>query len=186
MQPKINLLLDADILIHFHKADRIFELPTIFDAANYLLLDVVWSELERTSIAFGIQLLINSRKIDLIEFPTEDDLMDYEFENLKYEGKGIGESACMAYAKYHKEDIIASSNLKDLLPYCRNNNIPYLTTLDFLCHAMQRKRYTEADCDDFITKVLSKGSNLPVKCMKDYDCEKKLVLKPIVLPKRRF
>ncbi|MEN9611131.1 MAG: hypothetical protein RLZZ628_1945 [Bacteroidota bacterium] len=184
MQSKTNILLDSDVLIHFYKADRIFDLPTIFNATQCLLLDLVWEELKETPIGYGIQLLMNNGTIRFIEFPTDDELMDYEYEYLKSIGKGTGESACMAYAKRNKDNIIASSNLKDLLPYCHNNHIEYLTTLDFLCQALQKGFYSLLDCNDFITKVVSKGSILPIRKMEDYDCAKKMVLKPSVSSKR--
>jgi hypothetical protein len=176
-EEKTQLLLDADVLIHFHKADKIFDLSNIFKQYEYILLDIVWEEVKKTSIAYAIQLLIDNGSITLLEFPTDDDLIDYEYEALKYEGRGVGESACMAYAKYNKNGIIASSNLSDLLPYCQNNKIPYLTTIDFLCQAMAISYYLEADCDTFIEKVLGNRSNLPIKRMSDYDCFNRKILK---------
>jgi hypothetical protein len=184
MQSKTNILLDSDVLIHFYKADKIFDLPALFSITPYILLDIVWEELKRTPIAFALNLLMDKGAISLIELSTDDDLIDYEYEYLKSLGKGTGESACMAYAKRYKDNIIASSNLKDLLPYCENNHIPYLTTIDFLCAALQKGLYSVADCNDFIAKVLSKGSILPIQKMEDYDCTKRLVLKPIPAPKR--
>lgn len=82
----------------------------------------------------------------------------------------------MAYAKHNKEDIVASSNINDLLPYCNNNKIPYITTTDFLCRAISKNLYSETDCDQFIKKVLTEGSNLPIKRMQYYDCSKRKVL----------
>ncbi|MEY4937666.1 MAG: hypothetical protein RIS64_4025 [Bacteroidota bacterium] len=184
MQSKTIILLDSDVLIHFYKADKLFDLPTIFRTTPCVLLDLVWEELKQTAIGYGIQLLMNNGSIRLIEFPIDDDLMDYEYEYLKSIGKGMGESACMAYAKHHKDNIIASSNLKDLLPYCHNNDIPYLTTVDFLCEALRKELYSLSDCNNFITKVVSKGSILPVRKMEDYDCAKKMVLKSSVSAKR--
>lgn len=177
---RVKLLLDADVLIHFFKADKLFDLPFIFKEYDYILFDLVRDELSQPAIRYAIDLLITKGSLILTEFPTSDELIDYEFDYLRYEcSKGMGESACMAYAKYHakRDGVVASSNLKDLLPYCRDNNIPYLTTLDFLCRAMELKIFSEADCDGFITKVLTKGSKLPVKRFRDYDCQQKKIIK---------
>jgi hypothetical protein len=177
---KVKLLLDADVLIHFFKADKILELSLIFKEYEYILFDVVWEELRQPAIRFAIDLLIKNGSITLMEFPTSDDLIDYEFDYLRYQcNKGMGESACMAYAKYNaqRDGVVASSNLKDLLPYCHDNNIPYVTTLDFLCRAMELELYTELQCDEFIKKVLDKRSDIPIKKMQDYDCLKRRVIK---------
>jgi hypothetical protein len=174
---KIKLLLDSDVIIHFFKADKLFDLTNIFPEYEYVLLDLVWEEeLKNNRIANSLKLLINNGSITLLEFPTDDDEIDNEFEYLKYEGRGIGESACMAYAKYNKEDIVASSNLKDLLPYCKNNHISYITTIDFLCEAVKKGLYSEKICNDFIKNVLDKGSKLAIKRMLYYDCSKRKVL----------
>ena len=50
-EAKIKILLDADVLIHFYKADKIFDLPNIFKEYEYILLDIVWGEVNRTSIS---------------------------------------------------------------------------------------------------------------------------------------
>ena len=83
----------------------------------------------------------------------------------------------MAYAKYNKNGIIASSNLSDLLPYCHENQIPYITTIDFLCKAKEINYYSEKECDNFIQQVLENRSKLPVKRMSDYDCLNKKIIK---------
>lgn len=89
-------------------------------------------------------------------------------------GKGDGESACLAYVRFN-ENILASSNLKDIHTYCQTHSIIYLTTMDFLCEALSNGLFDESRCDNFITTVKSKGSKLPVNKMSEYTCiEKKL------------
>lgn len=78
-----------------------------------------------------------------------------------------GESACMAYCKYNK-DVIGSSNLKDITKYCQDNEITYLTTMDFINTAFENKMLTEAECDEFIYDVSSKGSRLPCSTLEMY------------------
>ena len=80
---------------------------------------------------------------------------------------GKGESACMAYCKFNK-DILASSNLKDISIYCEENEITYLTTMDFLAEALNKKQLTEQECNDFIRNVKAVGSKLPVNSIADY------------------
>lgn len=83
--------------------------------------------------------------------------------------KGDGEAACMAIVRFSKE-ILASSNLKDIANYCKMHQITYLSTMDFLCRAVENKLLSELDCDEFIKKVLLAGSILPVKKWKEYKC----------------
>lgn len=74
---KIKLLLDSDVIIHFFKADRLFDLTNIFPEYDYVLLDLVWGiELKNYRIAHSVELLINNGSIQLLEFPTDNDAID--------------------------------------------------------------------------------------------------------------
>jgi hypothetical protein len=73
--------------------------------------------------------------------------------------RGKGESAIMAYCRFHK-DVLASSNLTDIANYCEEYGIVYITTMDFLSEAFRQQILTEKECDDFIKSVKSKGSKL--------------------------
>jgi len=84
--------------------------------------------------------------------------------------KGEGESACLAYVRY-TDNIIASSNLKDIRNYCQMHNIQYLTTMDFLCYALKKNVFDLERCNLFIANVLEKRGKLPVKRMEDYKCK---------------
>jgi hypothetical protein len=42
--------------------------------------------------------------------------------------------------------------------------------MDFLCKAVKDRLISEIDADDFIKKVISSGSRLPVKSWKEYKC----------------
>ena len=74
---------------------------------------------------------------------------------------GRGESACMVFCR-DNNDVLGSSNLRDIKEYCEKNQITYLTTIDFLYYAYVRKKMTEKECRQFIVDVNSKGSRLPV------------------------
>ena len=73
---------------------------------------------------------------------------------------GKGESACMVYCKEHN-DILGSSNIKDIHLYCKDNGITYLTTLDFLYYAYTNKVMTQEECNQFMSDVKNRGSKLP-------------------------
>ncbi|HEY4787595.1 MAG TPA: hypothetical protein VIH57_16170 [Bacteroidales bacterium] len=159
------ILLDADVISHFINGGQFGLLPAIFKNKK-VLLDIVANEL-RASKKFKtyIENVIASGFIREINFQG-DKQMSFEYAQL-IRTFGKGESACMAYCKFNK-DILASSNLKDITKYCENNNITYLTTMDFLAEALKSKLLTEQDCNDFIKNVKAAGSKLPVDSIADY------------------
>lgn len=73
---------------------------------------------------------------------------------------GKGESACMVYCRFN-HDVIGSSNLRDIKEYCQRYNLTYLTTVDFLFFAIQRKLMTKDEAVQFISEVRRKDSKLP-------------------------
>jgi predicted nucleic acid-binding protein len=80
---------------------------------------------------------------------------------------GKGESACMAYCRFH-EDVIGSSNLKDIKAYCEIHQIAYLSTMDFIAEAYRMGLMDEAACDFFIYNVKRKGSRLPFDTIREF------------------
>ena len=73
----------------------------------------------------------------------------------------------MAYCRFHN-DVLASSNLRDIKRYCEENGIQYLTTMDLLSTAYQKGILDEAECDLFIYLVKSGGSKLPYNSIKEF------------------
>ena len=159
------ILLDADVISHFISGGQFAHLPGIFKNKK-VLLDVVATEL-RASRKFKtyIDNVIGSGFIQEINFHGNKQVIMEYARLIKTFGKG--ESACMAYCKFNK-DILASSNLKDITIYCEENEITYLTTMDFLADALKEKQLTEHECNDFIRNVKAVGSKLPVNTIAEY------------------
>ncbi len=159
-----KILLDADVIIHFIKGEQIAILNKIFPNKLYIL-DVVFTEVFKGAQRPLIENLIKMKIIEELSFDGDLDVLR-EYSRLKklYDN---GESACMAYCKYHK-DVLASSNLKDIKSYCEENEIQYLTTMDFIHQAYIDELMYEAECDLFIYNVKSKGSKLPVDSIQEY------------------
>lgn len=168
---KTQIVLDADVVIHFAKGERLSMLPNILPEYEYVLLEAVHEELLsdiRTQIDHQMALLKN---ITLIPFaPRGEMLREYAMLKSRF---GKGESACMAYCLF-THNVIGSSNLRDIRAYCEEKQIVYLTTLDFLWYAWQRGLLTPAEIADFITEVKQKGSKLPDVEIEKYVCEKLL------------
>ena len=163
------ILLDADVFIHFMKANCQHLLPQIFPHYQLSVLDVVYEELSRRDNTKScVDELLASQSIELLEFPNANANILVEYARLQGEGKGHGESACMAVARYRK-NVIASSNLRDIKKYCQKYKIVYLTTMDFLIEALEKGILTEVECNTFIKTTKAKGSKLPVKKISDYE-----------------
>ena len=153
----VKIILDADVLIHFAKAEKLSLLPTILPQYKYTILSVVYEEVESLHTQIDNQILFFNN-ISKEEFtPKNEMLIEYSILRQTY---GKGESACMAYCKY-TNNVIGSSNLKDIKTYCIENKITFLTTLDFLYYAYTKNIMSEKECDEFIDEVISKGSKLP-------------------------
>ena len=167
--PKL-ILVDADVVSHFICASEILSLPKIF-TLPIKLLDKVYAELARwPSRKREVDNLVNFKLIEVIPFPENNPEIVKEFFYIQNVlDKGVGESACMAVAR-HTKDVLASSNLKDIKRYCEMHEITYLTTMDFLCHALTTGLFDQARCDAFIQAVIDKGNKLPVKSMREFTC----------------
>lgn len=151
-----KIVLDADVLIHFAKAGCLSVLPSILPEYEYIVLSVVYDEVKsiQQQIDRQIEFLKNIRKVQFE--PTGEMRREYAMLTSRF---GRGESACMAYCRF-TDDVIGSSNLKDIKDYCNSNDIKYLTTLDFLHYAYCRQILTKEQCDEFIKTVREKGSKL--------------------------
>ena len=162
MTAKTKIVLDADVIIHFVKAGQFSLLLDIFPEYQYLILDVVYDEVtvnKATKIQIDNTLNFFGSRISSIKFdPKGESRLEYaRLRSSLLLGKG--ESACMVFCR-DNQDVLGSSNLKDIKEYCNQNQITYLTTVDFLYYAFVRKKMTKEDVDTFVTEVISKGSKL--------------------------
>ena len=165
---KTQIVLDADVVIHFSKGGRLSMLPTILPNYEYVLLEAVHEELlsdVRTQIDHQIALLKNIKLLPFV--PRDEMLREYAMLRSRF---GKGESACMAYCLF-TNNVIGSSNLRDIRAYCEEKKIVYLTTIDFLWYAWQYGLMTPAEISSFISEVRAKGSKLPEVEIEKYVCK---------------
>jgi len=160
--PDKKILLDADVISHFIKGDQLNSLPQIFPN-KLLILDIVKKEIcNRKGWDQVIQQFIDNTDVKEVVFPQEIEFLN-EYAHLTSTGGhalGKGESACLVYCRYNK-NILASSNLKDILRYCDFHKIEYLTTKEILVEGYNKGILSEKDCNDFINKIKKKGSKFP-------------------------
>lgn len=155
---KTKIVLDADVIIHFAKGDMLSMLPRIFGDYDFVVLDTVYNEIKeplKSQLDNQVNILQN---ISMLKFaPTGEIMREYA---LLTKTLGRGESACMVYCRYN-HDVIGSSNLRDIKAYCQTHKITYLTTVDFLYHAIQKQLMSIEDATEFIKQVKLKDSRLP-------------------------
>ena len=146
---KVLILLDADVVIHLFKADKI-SLLNILYPKRIRMLDIVHSELlENPTIRSVVQNLFLLKQVEEIIFPMA---LFNEFKDLKSKMNGKGERACLVYCKHHAQ-IIASSNTKDIVPYCDEHSIAYLTPLDIFSVALSIGVITKPEANKLIQKI---------------------------------
>lgn len=156
---KTKIVLDADVLIHFSKGECLSTLPTVLPEYEHIVLDCVRDEL-RGNVRTQIDMMeAKLKSIKVVEFKPEAEML-HEYLSLVRD-KGNGESACMAYCRF-TNNVIGSSNVRDIKEYCTQHKITYLTTTDFLFYAYHRNKMTKEQCDEFVKTVTSKGSKLPM------------------------
>lgn len=152
------ILVDADVIFHLFRAERLSLLKELYDGRIYVL-DVVLEELKSfapSQLGFVLGLGI----LQEMPFPTSNSDILSEYSRLKKEDKGKGESACMAVCRFQK-NIIASNNLRDIKPYCQQFQIEYLTTMDILAVGHLKEKLTVAEADYCIYLIKSQRGKLP-------------------------
>lgn len=156
---KVEIVLDADVIIHFSKANCLSLLPTIFPEYRMVVLSVVFNELKGEVKLQMENMTMLLKTIEIISFdPKKEMKLEYACLLKRF---GKGESACMAYCRY-TNNVIGSSNLRDIKEYCQQHSLVYLTTIDFLYYAIKRGKMTVDKAHQFVDSVLGKGSKLPV------------------------
>jgi hypothetical protein len=118
------------------------------------MLDVVLDELNgNRTIRDNLYNILTFSGIKELVFPTTSNpKLFQEFLSLKKSIQGDGERASLLYCKHHS-DIIASSNTKDIKPFCEENNMAYLTTLDIFCVSIAKSILTDTEVNQLIKKI---------------------------------
>jgi len=153
IDPNKKIILDADVVIHFLRGGQIGILPKIYPNKLYMP-DVVFEETFFGKDKITVGNLFTFGLVIPLEIQSDRRILQ-EYYRLKARF-GKGESACMAYCRF-SQDVIGSSNLRDILSYCKENGIEYLTTLDFLAEAYLKEILSEAECDHFLYLADAKG-----------------------------
>lgn len=171
MSERIQIVLDADVIIHFAQGGYLHLLPKVVPECSFVVLSVVRNELRQDTKNVLDNHIYFLKNISLIEYnPTGDERREFaRLTSLSGLCLGKGESACMTYARFHHH-VVGSSNLKDIRDYCSEFGIAYLTTLDFLYYAFKAGLMTKQEIRAFGQKVRAAGSILPDMDIDTYYC----------------
>lgn len=161
---RTKIVIDTDVLIHFSEVNYLALLPEIFTEYDYIVLSTVYKEFKSAKNTLDNVCLLR-KNISVIDFnPTADMMREYAILTSTC---GRGESACMAYCKF-TNNVVGSSNVKDIKEYCYKNKITYLTTLDFLYYAWQRGKLSEKEVDEAIEELINKKHKIPPTKIREY------------------
>ncbi len=167
--PAVLILIDADVLIHLFKAEKVSLLNELFPK-RLRMLDIVLNELRNNrTIRNNVDSIFLFSGITEIPLPTTSNPeLLREYVSLSKTIKGDGERATLLYCKYYRH-IIASSNTKDIIPFSKEHSIAYLTTLDIFAIAIKRGLLTNAIVNACILKITHNNeSYLMSKTIEDY------------------
>ncbi len=171
------ILIDSDVLIHFSIGGDLSMLNYIYPQYEKWILDVIEGEIAQrySSAHTQLQFLLDQNIFKRVAMPDVKTPVYAEFVRLTRGNRriGEGEAACMAFARFN-EQVLASSNFKDIRAYCEEHEILYVSTMDLLRQAMDENILTEQVCNDFIAKVKQRGSKLPCNLMSEYTDERPL------------
>lgn len=165
---KVLILIDADVLIHLFKAEKVSLLNELYPK-RLRMLDIVLNEL-RNNQTMRNHIDGVFRFSGIVEIPlptTSQPELFREYLRLKSTIKGDGERATLVYCKYNKH-IIASSNTKDIIPFSQQHSIAYVTTVDIFAIAIHKKLMTNAEVNACILKITQNGSYLKSSSIEHY------------------
>lgn len=172
MPDKIQIVLDADVIIHFSQGGYLHLLPKVIPECSFVVLSVVRNELRQETKTVLDNHIFFLKNISLIEYnPVGEERREFAWlTSLSGLCLGRGESACMTYARFH-HNVVGSSNLRDIKDYCAENGIAYLTTWDFLYYAYKSGLLTKEEISEFVRRVRCSGSILPDNDLDTYYCD---------------
>ena len=176
-----GILLDSDVLSHFIASGRQRLLKDILAGHQLIMLDQVYSEASFCPWDSSRKHLLDSMMADCgivrMNFPSDvTTSVVEEFFRLASENKrlGRGERACMAVARFYR-DAIASSNYRDVAPYCEANGIEYIGFLDILIIGINKGVINEYIAQGILdAAVLANNARFPVNDIRAYTPTKDL------------
>lgn len=161
-----KIVWDSDGLSAFLWVNKLEVLLNSQADKEHIILEPVLEELKKVDHLFQrLQASIARFTIADVDLSNSEEV-DYFVELQKR--MGIGESACISYAKFHDCEYVGSNNLSDVLQLCCAESINLKTTGMVLVEAVRTSNITEKEADDMWSRMLSKRRLLPTANFVDY------------------
>ena len=167
----MKIVLDADVIIHFAKGGLLNVLPSILPEYEFVVLDKVMEEVHKPALTQLQNQMLFLKNIREVKFGMSVEERREYARLVSQLCLGKGESACMAYCRFN-HDVVGSSNLRDIADYCKENQIVYLTTVDFLYYGIKRSVFPKKVAVEFVKQVNSQNSRVPEVDFDTYVCDK--------------
>jgi hypothetical protein len=159
------LVLDSDIISTFAHINRLDILEYLY-SERLLVLDEVFWEVSRSPKVGGVLSNTMNRgcfRQDKLNLLGEDGM---EYARLVDRGNlGKGEAAVLAYTRY-RGGTVGSSNIRDVLLYCENHDLPLLATRPIVYDAYCHKIITLAEACKIWTAMQDR-TRLPNKSFEE-------------------
>jgi predicted nucleic acid-binding protein len=168
----VNLVFDNDCLASFIWINRLDILELLYEGRMYVPQLVVdeMSFLKRFSkhkwVYENLLDAIDKGIFKVITINVNDTAF-MEYNKLRKQGKGKGESAAIAIAKT-MDNYTACNNLSDIRPFVESGAINNLLTFDILYEYYKKEGKSINDIEKIITDMRSKKRNLPDTTFKEY------------------
>ena len=163
-----KIFFDTDCLSSFLWVGREDIVLDLFP--NLIVIpDQVYYELSKVNfLKTKIDKLIKLKKVSIysIYFGTKEYDLYLEMTNNPNHSItkmiiGKGEASAIALTITNKNSMLASNNLRDIMPYIRYYSIDYILTEDIMIEAFNKDLITETEGNDIWNKMLNKRRRLP-------------------------
>lgn len=169
---ELPLYFDTDCLSAFLWVRNESLLPQLYPG-RIVIPQQVYDELGNVPhLQAKIDILLQRGDVSImtIQAGTEEHQLYTEFTRRPKSGYtviGRGEAASLALAK-NTNGIVASNNLKDIMPYITEYHLNHKTTGDILIEALNNGLITEQDGNALWTNMLKKRRKLGANSFTDY------------------
>ncbi len=153
-----KIVLDADVIIHFSKVNKLYLLARFLPKYDFIVLDIVYNEINNRTRTNLKNVIDSLKEISLVTFPQDVNMMS-EYGKLT-RNLGKGESACMSYCRF-SSNVVGSSNFIDIRNYFTKHSIPYVGTVDFLYYGIKNGVINEKEAESLLNSMIDQGAKLP-------------------------
>ena len=169
-----DVFCDSDFLSAFLSVEQL-SIPLLLYKNSIVIPQIVVDELLKSGNEGYRETLQKVRNMNMVR--VEDICVDQDAADLYIKftdnpdagmkAVGRGEAAVMAMA-INKGGVVASNNLKDVLPYIKTYGLDHITTGIVIHKAVLENKITKADADDIWRKMILRNCKLGAETYDEY------------------